>query len=243
MYVFPPNKYQFITKDIKITSLSWHRHIQRKSRFISVITANDSKIRRICNAKHTLYFRLNECLDIDQADTLQALVCRSCYVCKFPKKPSMQRALCSIWSILDHPLASTFCTSCALCCRSGCCMMVSPCICSRSFKKAWMNSKFELDSSSDLTMTRREPRAASLSTLASTSRTCLWQQTQSQDLSRVHEGHCSYHNQRMVEYTPAAFTWKITSHMMSRNRLFSKPVAHFWKTSYHKASRRCFMRA
>lgn len=39
----PPNKYQLMSNDIKIASLSWHSHVKCKSRFISVITANDSK--------------------------------------------------------------------------------------------------------------------------------------------------------------------------------------------------------
>ena len=91
-------------------------------------------------------------------------------------------------------------------------MMVSPCICSRSFKKAWMNSKFEFDSNSDLTTMRREPRAASSSTLDSMSRTCKWQQTQSQDLSCIHMGHCSYCGQCIVKCRPVAHSWKTTSH-------------------------------
>ncbi len=155
----------------------------------------------------------------------------------------MQRALCSNWSILDHPLANTLCTSCALCCRSGCCMMASPCICSISFKKAWMNSKFELDSSSDLTTMRRELRAASSSTLDSTSRTCIWQNSQSQHVSCTHLDHCSYCGQRMVKCRPVAHSWKIPSHITRRNRPFSNLVAHSWQTSFHKARRRCFMRA
>ncbi len=94
------------------------------------------------------------------------------YVCRLPKKPSMQRELCSSWSILDQPLASTTCTSFACCCRSGRCIMMSPCICNNSFRKAWMNSKFEFNANSDLTILSKLLMAASSVSLLSTPRTC-----------------------------------------------------------------------
>lgn len=85
----------------------------------------------------------------------------------------MQRELCSSWSILDQDFDSTLCTSLACSCRSGCCIMVSPCICNRSFKKAWINSKFEFDASSDLIILSKLLKAASSASLLSTSRTCM----------------------------------------------------------------------